>query len=195
MAWYKSKRGWASVAAATIYALDYWGHLSSAREIYIVIKSHWSSIAPFVPFALFALSVLFFEQERRKSKYPKPYDLDTLKGRTLKLRDEMQAFLDNAPSPDGYSGLTQIEGIQRTSGSSWRVMKLHHGYEFRFSEAVNRIFNEFGERNLRDLILADALGPNRQVNNEEFYRLIIHRLSQLADSPEAESYESKTPII
>lgn len=117
----------------------------------------------------------------------KPLDESTLRGRTLKLRDEMQTFLDRAPSQDGYSGDIQIKGMERCSGANWRVMKLHHGYELRFSESVNRIFNEFGERNLRDRFLADALDPKRQVNNEEFYRLIIERLSQLAQSPEAES--------
>lgn len=84
----------------------------------------------------------------------KPLDESTLRGRTLKLRDEMQQFLDTTPSSDEGSGTIRIDYLERSSGSSLRVVKLRFGYFSRFSAHVNQIFNEFGERNLRDVRLA-----------------------------------------
>jgi len=171
MAWYKSKKGWAAVVAAILTWLDRYEHFISARDVYLLVRKYWDYIAPLLPFVFFGLAILFFELERRKSKRPTPHDLSTLRGRTLKLRDDVQGFLDNAPPP----------------GIALRVAKLHHGFELYFADSVKRIFHEFGERDIYDVELSNALSPNRQVNNEEMYRTIVQRLSVLADRPEAET--------
>jgi hypothetical protein len=198
MEWYRSKRGWITATlGAAYFILDHWGRVDSAREIYHFLRGHlppWSSVSPLIAPLLFLSALVFFEVDRRKAKRSTPYDLNTLKGRTLELRDEMQQFLDATPSSDEGSGTVRIDYLERSSGSSLRVVKLRFGYFSRFSAHVNQILNEFGERNLRDVRLEDALGPNRQVYDENFYRLVIDRLSRLAESPEAESEESRTSI-
>jgi uncharacterized protein YggT (Ycf19 family) len=110
----------------------------------------------------------------------------TLRERTLRLRDEMQAYLDNAPPPDTYTKTMSEDEILSMSGSARRVEKLHHGYETRFAERIKKIFHEFGERNVMDTQLANAVNPNRQVNNESLYMSVIARLTALAEQPEAQ---------
>jgi hypothetical protein len=97
----------------------------------------------------------------------------------------MQMFLDNAPPADTYSKDMTQEEILKSSGTALRVSKLYHGYELHFAERVRRIYHEFGERNVQDNKLVAATAY--QIPNEECYRKIIERLSELAGRPEAAS--------
>jgi len=131
------------------------------------------------------LLLIFFPWQRFKRK--SDYDITTLRGRTLKLRDEMQAFLDNSPPSREYAGTTQVGGLQRDTGSSLRVVKLDHGYSLRFADTLMKLFHEYGERGVRDIELAEALNRERQVNNVVFYNTVIGSLGRLANTPEAGS--------
>src|SRR5712691_7112620 len=133
MAWYTSKRGWvAGVAAVVYFFLDHYGYLGSIAEIYRFSKSHWPTwftISPFIAPALFVLAIVFFEMERRKAKYVNP---KTLKARALRVRDQMQSFLDSlGEKPMGFlDGESPTEYIVRTSnetGRRWNL--LGHYYE------------------------------------------------------------------
>jgi hypothetical protein len=189
MSWYKSKKGWISaVLAAAWLALDHWGRAESAISIYRVVKdnffSRWRLFSPFVPPILFVLALVFFELDRRRAKRPRPYDLNTLKGRTLRLKDEIESYMASVPdTEDKYAGATRQKEIEYFSGSNLKVMKLHHGWDLRFADRLKTIFNEFGERNVRDHGLIEAM--NYQTNNGNMYRLVIERLTELAERPEA----------
>jgi hypothetical protein len=188
MAWYKSKRGWVSTALAVLFLiLDRWGQLTSARDIYrlaIAVWPGWSRVAPAIPWVFLGLAFIFFELERRKSNRPASHDTSTLRGRTLKLRDDIQAFWDSAPpGDDRYTGVTRTEDILRWDGNGERIAKLHYGYGLRFSENLWKLFYEFGERNAGVIGLEAIL--KRPIKNEEFYKLLVAKLTDLAEVPEA----------
>jgi len=117
------------------------------------------------------------------------YDLSTLRGRTLKLRDDMQSFLDSTQNDErlGSTGIIPSTHIERAVGHSLRVTRLHCGYNLRFADAVKRTIDEFGERGINHRDLTQTLDPNRQVNNEDFYRLVTAYLEELATLPEADA--------
>jgi hypothetical protein len=117
------------------------------------------------------------------------YNLETLKGRTLKLRDDMRSFLDSTPNGASSGGAAIIQGtnIERVVGSSLRVMRLHCGYDLRFANAVKRVVDEFGERGINHRDLTQTLNHNRQVNTDNFYRLVTAYLEELAALPEADA--------
>src|SRR5437899_1771488 len=158
--------------------MDFW--LKSLRWII----PHLASTSGRVILMVSGLSMIWLDHRRiMRKREPKPLDESTLKARTLKLRNEIQAFLDTVPiSYDSISQASRKDDILQSSGLELRVNRLHHGYELRFAEPVTRIFNEFGQRGLWDVILAD--GMRRQVNNEEWYRTVIARLTKLAERPE-----------
>ncbi len=175
MAWYKSKRGWitAGIAVVTL-VLDRWGQLDAAKEIYSILKNHWpgwSSISPFIAPGLFVLALIFFQLDRRI----KPYDLNTLKGRTLKLRDDIQAFGDGiGPFVLGPADST-LQGVEKSLRHSDRFI---HGYDLRFAAGVRRVYNEFGERGIHDAELDGVI--DKPIDGDRCLR-VIAGLSRLAE--------------
>lgn len=121
-----------------------------------------------------------------KQWFGSKYDLSTLRGRTLKLSEDMRIFLNSIP-PASLGGTMIIPGtcIERSVDHSLNVMKLHHGYNRLFGQRVNEIVDEFGERGIRHRNLAKELDPNRQINGDGFYRLVMSYLGELSDLPEA----------
>jgi hypothetical protein len=69
--WYKSKRGWLSAMTGVVYfVLDHWGRAQTAKDIYAFAvgpaRQFFPLFSPYVPLALFAVAIMFFEMERRK---------------------------------------------------------------------------------------------------------------------------------
>jgi hypothetical protein len=131
------------------------------------------------------LALIFFPWDRFRFK--KQYDLTTLKGRSLKLRDDMLAFLNSTPNNEKFGSTDVIPGthIERSVGHSLRVMRLQQGYDSHFADAVERVVREFGERGIRHPDLEQTLSPNRQLNNDDFYLLVMAYLAEMAALPEA----------
>lgn len=129
------------------------------------------------------MGIIFFDHRRLvKQRDPEKYDPNSLKGRTLKLRDDMQKFLDSVgPKPEEkQAGETQREYYERAvETSTRRAGQLIHGYDWRFSNDVLRIYNEYGENGLLDGELTDVVA--RQFKNEDAYISIIKSLSNLAE--------------
>jgi hypothetical protein len=116
------------------------------------------------------------------------HDLATLKGRTLKLRDDMQAYLDSLPEPkfNRFEGETTEGYLQRVNTpATLRAYKLFHGYELRFANEVSRVFHEYGVRGFTDLKVADAM--NRPYEAAETYAIITESLSRLAEKADTEA--------
>jgi hypothetical protein len=204
MAWYKSAKGWVlAVSAVIVFTVQRWGDVGSAISLYGAIKNNTHTWLPFLPLILFALAILFFELERRKAKYPNP---KTLRGRTLQLRDRMQAFLDElGPIPQGdqarFTGISQVRvgpnwraadgslddsDIVRVRGPiSQREAQVDYGYELHFANDVLRIYNEFGFRGVMDTKLKEVLFVRAGYKEERGVRDVIQALSRLAELEEA----------
>jgi hypothetical protein len=128
--------------------------------------------------------VLIWLDHRRivRKAHGKEIDPDSLKGRAIRLRDAIQKFLDSVgPKPtDRMEGESREQYLARSvSVTSMRVGKLLHGYEWRFSDDVRRLYHEFGEQGIMDIQLAETIA--RQLKNEEAYGFIISGLSRLAE--------------
>jgi hypothetical protein len=83
---------------------------------------------------------------------PKPHDERTLKGRTLRLRDDLKRFAaEVGKKPEVHKA--QQERMQEymkrsmTAIAPW-MNKIMFGYELRFKDAVYRVHLEYGEQNL-----------------------------------------------
>jgi len=160
---------------------NFWYHL--AQRLWPVMKSVYNSEWDRLSIVIVGVLLLLVPWQRLRWKTQ--YDVTTLKGRTLELRDDMQAFLDNAHPNEQIGNTKRQNDVLESSGAALRVDQLHHGYEARFANRLNLIFNEFGECGLRDLVLADGLaGP---LYKEDWYRIVIVRLSKLAERPQAAS--------
>ena len=192
MAWYKSKKAWASVGIGLVSAIDHYGRLSVAHDIYLGVKDNWPRIASVIPAVIpwiaLGMAILFFESERRKSKRPIPHDLETLRGRTLQLRDDMQTFLQSAPPKDSLTrekaaGMTDVQILEHAQKEP-RQAKLSHGYHLRFAARIMTIYHEFGERAVSATTLL-GVSSHYQVLDDDFYRRTIDLLTELAELPEA----------
>jgi hypothetical protein len=130
-----------------------------------------------------ALGAIALDQRRitRALHGKKKHDLKTLKGRTLQLRDEMQAFLDSVepfPATATRAGEDRKDYIRRTwKAVGRRVNKVGHGFELRFGDAVLRIHHEFGEMGIRDSKLIEAL--RAPFKTDDSYKAIIDGLGKL----------------
>lgn len=116
------------------------------------------------------------------------YDLDTLKGRTLQLRDEIKAFLDAAPPPPApqAEGETKDAYLKRMfAADSRRFDCLVHGFSWRFHDRAMVINYQFGERGLMDEKLNDALF--HPIKKEDFYEEILSGLTRLSQHSEKET--------
>lgn len=178
VAWYKSRRGWITTAlAVATLVLDQWGRLDAARDIYGIVRSHWpewSRVSPFIAPGLFVLALLFFQLDRRI----KPYDLNTLKGRTLQLRDKLQQFSDDV----GPFVLVSTDNSENIAASLLHSDKLIHGYDLRFAADVRRIYDEFGERGVHDAALDGIIDKPK---TQDRCLLVIAALSRLAEQAES----------
>jgi hypothetical protein len=112
----------------------------------------------------------------------KPYDLTTLRGRTLKLRDDIKTYWENAGQPPYplIESTHQVGYIKHTEeGMAARASRLLHGYEIYFASDVVRTYHEYGELGWSDTELQAII--LRPYKNDECYRVIIDALGRLAD--------------
>jgi hypothetical protein len=109
-----------------------------------------------------------------KQREPKSLNPHTLKGRTLKLRDEIQSFLD-ALGPKPEVTYTSDMDAKEYMRANWKVVapwvdRLTYGYELRFSASVRKIYFEFGERSLLPGVGLDL--PNGLASAEDVKRIL-----------------------
>ncbi len=97
------------------------------------------------------LLLIWLDQVRitKKLHGKKPYDEETLKGRTLKLRDDIQAFLEtigSIPETERTSGMSELaySEVKITNVINW-AERLRHGFALRFEDRLKRICHECGE--------------------------------------------------
>jgi hypothetical protein len=179
----RSKKGrLLTVFGVAALVLDQWGRATAAKEIYRAIREHspkFSTIAPWISPLLFALGLFFFAWDNRKNK---PHDMNTLKGRTLQLRDDMKAMLDSLPPLDPVKMVVEEQRqayiVKRLGEVTNRVDKLVYGYELRFADRGRRIYNEFAEQGIHDSELDNVIGEHK---TQERYKIMIASLSRLAD--------------
>jgi hypothetical protein len=131
---------------------------------------------------LLVAGIIWLDHRRVLKKREKRYDPKSLKGRALKLRDEMQAFLSSAPPATKITPEMTSEEILDTAFTDPRPPKLRHGYHLRFQDRVAAIYHEFGEYNVEDnqLIRAGFI-------REEDYVAVIQALTDLSERPEVEN--------
>jgi len=168
---------------------------SSALWIWPSLKKAYDS--PYGKISLVALAFLaiWLDQRRLTRTETHEHDLATLKGRTLKLKDDMQAFLDNMPKASGYLGASQQGTIERLSTQASFIMgRLEHGYYLQFADRISRIYHEFGERGVQDKELTRAIAE-KKYEQALTYGTIIDALTRLAGCPEAsaDDLNSLTP--
>ena len=129
------------------------------------------------------LSLIALDRYRREK--PKPHNLKTLRGRTLKLRDDLQEFLRDVGEAQRVIKLpseTDEEHIKRGLEVAMpRMWKITHGYELRFASDVLRTYHEFGERGESNMRLGALI--DRPHRAEKEIDEIITELSKLADLP------------
>jgi hypothetical protein len=188
MEWYKSKKGWTAAVIASFTLISQyifepweWGH--AAVSIYETIRRNFHYITPWIAPAFFLLAIYFFERDRRG---PKTYDPHSLKGRTLKLRDDIQEFFDAAPAAPGKQAKNESKDQYLTRllpALSRRVDYLINGYAWRFHDRALAIHYQFGERGLLDAQLGQFL--SRPHKNEECYQEILAGLTRLSEHPES----------
>jgi hypothetical protein len=183
-----SKLTWIAIAILIVsFVPDWQARLEYWSKAVRWTIPHLASPLGRVFLILCGIGIIWLDHRRVLAKHGKPHP-KSLKARTLKLRDAMQAYLDKAPADDNYGNDSVRGTVHTASGFKLRVTKLHHGFELKFRDAVTRLFHEFGEKNVYDNQLAQLLSnPELKVNSESSYKLIIARLSDLAEMPEADS--------
>jgi hypothetical protein len=156
---------------------------STALWIWPSLKKAYDS--PYSKISLVALAFLAIALDQRRLTRTRERDLATLKGRTLKLRDDVQAFLESVPKATGYLGASQQGTIERLSSQASFVMgRLEHGYYLQFADRISRIYHEFGERGVQDKELTRAIAE-KKYEQALTYGTIIDALTRLAGCPEA----------
>lgn len=138
-------------------------------------------------FIVVAFVVIWLDQRRitKKLHGKKPHDVKTLRGRTLKLRDDLKQFVESVgPRPDVEPAFGQSN--QEFIKANWAVVmpwmdKLKYGYELRFSEAVNRIHYQYGELSLLPGIGVDLPA---MINSEKEVLSIIEKLNVWRKKPQ-----------
>ena len=187
MAWYKTAKAWASAAIGVLMLiLTQWGNMQSAASLYALIREHFKSVLIWSPLLFFLLAIYFFEQERRRSR---GYDLSTLRGYALKLREDLQNFVERYPKPKdrivGYGDDEMIKKIERLHGAeSLRAAALESGYHLRFKDRVDRIYHEFGRFGIQDKELTTAREEGN-FHSGYTYQVISNALERLSHLPEA----------
>jgi hypothetical protein len=167
-------------ATAIIGGLPNWHGIvlwwwEAARWIIPRLGSTWGRVC----LIAFGIALIWLDHRRVLKKRERRYDPTSLKGRALKLRDEMQAFLDNAPAATKPSKEMTDEEILDTAFTDPRPPKLRHGYHLLFEDRVMTIYHELGERNIEEhrLIRTGFI-------REEDYVDVIQVLTGLSERPE-----------
>jgi hypothetical protein len=135
-------------------------------------------------FIIAAFLVIWLDQGRitRKLHGRKRHDEKTLKGRTLKLRDDIKEFFEKTePKVQGqFDGETQVGYIKRLDTSNARrVSRFVHGYDLYFAERVARTYHEYGLLGWNDTELNEVM--LRPYKNEKCYDIVIAALARLAE--------------
>ena len=95
--------------------------------------------------------VLVWSDHRRllRARGPRPHNTETLKGRVLQLRDDLQGFLERAgemPETKREPGMSSAEyGTARIRDAVVWSGKVEHGFALRFADRAIRIYHECGE--------------------------------------------------
>ena len=187
MAWYKTTKGWISTTLGiAMFIVTQWGNAESVRSLYSQIREHFHFVLTWSPVAFFLLAIYFFESERRRSK---GYDLSTLGGFALKLRDDLKQFVERYPKPEdtivGRGNDEMIRKIERRSGpQALREAALENYFYLLFESRTQRIWREFGRFGVHDLELDDAL-RDRKYYLGFTYNIIADALERLSRLPEA----------
>lgn len=129
--------------------------------------------------------IIWLDHRRFLARHGKPHPA-SLQGRCLKVRDDMQSFLDSLGEKQKsfLEGETQVEYITRSSAETGRRWELlGHYYELNCASEVESIYHEFGVRGVHEVTLEK--GELRSRKKEEDYKFIIEALSKLAETPEA----------
>jgi hypothetical protein len=132
------------------------------------------------------LLVIWWDQRRITNNLHKgkQHDEKTLKGRTLKLRDELEAFLTKLgkqPPLLYESQQSAGEFAAVNMGHGLWVDKLQYGFLLNFNDRLMRLHLEFGECGKAYLPLAVTL-DSQQAHNEASVRKIIEMLETMAAS-------------
>jgi hypothetical protein len=193
MAWYKTAKGWIATAIAVIiFVLTQWGNMQSAVSIYGFVEANFHSVLAWTPLAFFLLALYFFQQERQRSK---GHDLSTLGGFALKLRDDLEEFVDRFPKPEiditGVRNDDMLRKVERLdTPASLRASALEHGFYLRFLGRMEKVYHEFGRFGIQDRELTTARAE-RQFEMAFTYQIIMDALTRLSHTPEAS--EKMTP--
>jgi hypothetical protein len=96
------------------------------------------------------IGLIWYDQHRRNR--PKAHELRTLKGRTLKLRDDLQSFVDGIGTKPKVVRTGDMSN-QDFMSATWKevapwIDHLTYGYEWLFAARVKEVYLEFGERSL-----------------------------------------------
>ncbi len=136
-----------------------------------------------------ALLVIWLDHRNILKKRTHQYDSKSLKGRTLKLRDEIQSFWDDAgPAPEIQykSAMKPQQFLDANMPGFSRELRLAHGYELRFSEDVIRIYHAFGERGAQHPLLRDIIYGKIE-KDDACLKTVVDALTELANRPEAKN--------
>jgi hypothetical protein len=179
--------------AEQVHAAEFWYGIGSRifPPVYRFMGTTWGGLI----LIICGIGLIFFDQRRITRRQQKAHDLSTLKGRTLQLRDDIQAFVDSTPKASGYVGASQQGTIERLSSQASFVMgRLEHGYYLHFADRVSHVYHEFGERGVQDKELTRAI-TEKKYEQVTTYRIIIDALARLAQCPEAsaDNLNSITP--
>jgi hypothetical protein len=129
------------------------------------------------------LSMVWLDNRRLvKKRGPKPHDEGTLKGRTLKLRDEIDTFMTNlGPRPESLydSKMNDKQFLAANHASHLWVDRVHHGFMLRFHARAQNLFHEFGEIGKTDLPYGLLL--NSDVMSGDTVRQIVDHLTTMGE--------------
>ena len=187
MAWYKTAKGWISATVGTVmFIVTQWGNGEAAISIYSHFREHFHFVLALSPLVFFLLALYFFERERRLSK---GYDISTLGGFALKLRDDLNGFAELYPKPKdrlvGVGPDEMIRKIERLRGpDSLRAAALENGFYLHFKDRVDRIYHEFGRFGIQDRDLTTARAEQK-FETGYTYQIIADALERLSHLPEA----------
>lgn len=134
------------------------------------------------------LALILFDQRRISKKQKKEHDLSTLKGRTLKLRDDIYAFVSTGPTITSYQSTPENPSIKRVDVN---LSRLKHGYCLRFETRLENIIHEFGELGLEDADLVAITAA--KIRDVSTYKAIMKSLERLAQYPE--SMNTPRPLL
>ena len=155
---------------------DFW--YGFAIAVWPKMKLAYAS--PYVKIGLIVLALVLIalDQRRITGRNAKDYDPDTLKGRTLKLCQDMQRFLlEMGPKPVFDSKLP----TRPTEISLWMI-KLQCGFGMNFSERLRKLYWELGFNGLLPVVLA----PKTEIQDDADLREVIDFLKKRADQLESQ---------